>query len=157
MANLEERIAEWRRHCAEALGGTAETLEELESHLRDELSRRVQEGRSIDDGFAAATAQLGEPRALAAEFARARTPAPWLPVRLAFIVLIASAGWLAGMLMPWLRESQGPLLALHVAAITLGYGTTLLVGTLAACYLRAGRSVCRRRTRSKACSELRAN
>ena len=54
MVNLEERIAEWRRSMAEALGGSAEVLEELEGHLRDELARRVRDvvGR---EAFIAAT------------------------------------------------------------------------------------------------------
>jgi hypothetical protein len=136
MANLEERIAHWRRACAEAMGGSAETLEELEGHLREEVGRRIASGAAMDDAFNAAVERLGQPAALAAEFARG-TPAPWLPVRLALILLIAVAGGLLAKLTPWLGDNHGPLLALHVIAVTVGYVVTLAIGTLAACYVMA--------------------
>src|SRR5438270_8180432 len=133
MARLEDRFAQWRRELAEALGGSAETLEELEGHLRDEVNRRIAAGESADAAFTAATAHLGSPASLAAEFARTEIAAPWLPVRLVLIVLIAGAGWLVGTLLPRLGE----LLAVHVVCVTLGYSITLLIGTLAACYVVA--------------------
>jgi len=133
MATLDERIARWRHDLAEALGGTAETLEELEGHLRDDVARRVQDGQPVEEAFDAAAAGLGSPAELAAEFART-TPATWLPVQVALIGLIAVAGCLVGLLT---RRSDDPLLAVHILAVTLGYTTTLVVGTLAACYLVA--------------------
>jgi Cytochrome C assembly protein len=142
MADLDDRFAQWRHRLAEALGGSAEVLEELEGHLRDEVVRRVAQGQSADEAFAEAAEQLGRPAALAAEFARVAPPAPWLPVRFALVVLIAGAGWLAGMLSvnlgtPQFREDLGALLAVHIIAVTLGYSTTLIVGALAACYVLA--------------------
>jgi ABC-type transport system involved in cytochrome c biogenesis permease subunit len=133
MADLKDRFTEWRREVAEALGGSAETLEELEGHLRDEVSRRIATGETPDAAFTAAAAHLGRPEALATEFARVTPSAPWLPVRLAVIVLIAGAGWLGGALLP---RPDG-LLSAHVVAVTLGYSITLLIGALAACYVLA--------------------
>jgi hypothetical protein len=137
MANLEERITQWRRELAESLGGSAEVLEELEGHLRDEVGRLVQAGQPAEHAFDAAVTRLGGPQALAAEFARLAPPVSWLPVRLAFVVFIAAAGCLGGLLIAGLRGNLDVLLAAHVGAVTLGYTTTLLVGTLAACYLVA--------------------
>lgn len=131
MASLEDRFAQWRRELAETLGGSAETLEELEGHLRDEVQRRIAAGESADTAFTDAATQLGSPAALAAEVARGQSAVPWLPVRLAVIVLIAGAGWLGGMLLP--RHDQ--LLAAHVLSVTLGYSITLLIGAVAACYV----------------------
>jgi cytochrome c biogenesis factor len=131
MASLEDRFALWRRDLAEALGGSAETLEELEGHLRDDVHRRIATGEPADAAFTAAAAQLGSASLLAAEIARSEPAVPWLPVRLAVIVLIAGAGWLGGMLLP--RHEQ--LLAAHVLAITLGYSITFLIGAVAACYV----------------------
>jgi hypothetical protein len=137
MANLEERYAAWRRTLAEALGGSAETLEELEQHLRDEVARRIAAGESADAAFGAAAERVGSPTSLAAEFARAVPVTPWLPVRLALVVLIAGTGLLVGMLMPRAEDALGMLLGVHIAAITLGYSITLLIGSLAACYILA--------------------
>jgi hypothetical protein len=137
MRELEDRVAAWRRTLAEALAGSAETLQELEEHLRDEVARRVAAGEAADTAIAAAVEQVGSPAAIAAEFRRMTPVAPWLPVRLAIILLIAGAGWLAGMLIPRAEDSLGMLLGLHIAAVTLGYSTTLLIGGLAACYILA--------------------
>lgn len=133
MASLEDRFAGWRRDVAEALGGSAEALEELEGHLRDDVTRRIAAGESADAAFTAARAQLGTPATLAAELTRGEPVAPWLPVRLAQIVLIGGAGLVAGTLLSRL----GGLLAVHVACITLGYSITLLIGALAVCYVAA--------------------
>jgi hypothetical protein len=137
MANLEERIGRWRRELAESLGGSAEALEELEGHLRDEVARLMQAGQSAEQAFEAATARLGDGPALAAEFARAQPAAPWWPVRVGFGALVACAGWLAGLMLARLGGDLDLLLAVHVGAITLGYTTTLLIGALAACYVVA--------------------
>jgi hypothetical protein len=134
MAELEERIARWRRNLAESLGGTAETLEELEDHLRDDVEAAVAAGQPLDVAFAAAVERLGPPGELAAELARSAPASPWPPVRVAMVVLIAGAGWVAGMLMPRLAD---PLLAVHILAVTVGYSITLLIGALAVCYLLA--------------------
>jgi hypothetical protein len=134
MPSREERIGQWRRELAESLGGTAEALEELECHLRDEIARLVQAGGTADAAFAAAAARLGSPAVLAGEFSRGASATPWLPIRLALVIFIAGAGWLVGLLMPRLSEDLGTLLAAHVIAITLGYTATLVVGALAACY-----------------------
>ena len=137
MADLEAQIMQWRRELAESLGGSAEILEELEGHLRDELGRLMQAGQTAEQAFAAAVAGLGGPDTIAAEFARVAPSAPWLPVRLAIVALIAWAGCLGGLMIAGLRGNLELLLAAHVGAITLGYTTTLVAGTLAACYLVA--------------------
>src|SRR5262249_58541963 len=80
----------------------------------------------------------GPPRALAAEFAKLAPSraATWLPVRLANGVLLALAAALVGYCAGRLQDGRlGLLLASHVVAVTLGYGTTLLVGGLAFCYV----------------------
>ena len=139
MADLEERIGQWRHELAESLGGSAEWLEELEGHLRDEVQRLVQAGQPMEQAFAAAVARVGGAPALAAEFARVTPTAPWWPIRMAIVAVIALAGWLVGLLFTSgrLGDLPGLLLATHVTAVTLGYSMTLLVGTLATCYVLA--------------------
>lgn len=137
MADLEERIGEWRYELAESLGGSAEWLEELEGHLRDEVHALVQAGQPLEQAFAAAVARVGDAPALAAEFARGTPPTPWWPVRVTVIASIALAGLLVGLVVASGRfgGGLGLLLAAHVTAVTLGYCLKLLIGVLATCYV----------------------
>ncbi len=139
MFDLETAVAQWRQDLARQSGLTAEVLDELEAHLRDDVTRQVAGGRPAEEAFREAAARLGEPRALVAEFAKvnAARPTSWLP---AWVVLaLAGLAAVAVLLMVGarLRPGEQPLLAFHVAAVTLGYGATLCVGLLAACYVAA--------------------
>ena len=55
---------------AETAGCTDEVLNELESHLRDEMQRLVQTGEPEERALDLALAQLGPPQVLGAEFAK---------------------------------------------------------------------------------------
>lgn len=70
MFDLEQKIAEWRRELACA--GITETsfVDELESHLREEIERRVQSGEEIEQAFGAAVVGLGDAAVLAVEFGK---------------------------------------------------------------------------------------
>lgn len=70
MFDLEQAIAEWRRKMTAAGIKTPTLLEELESHLRDEVDRRAQSGGDLNLAFCGAMEQLGQPRALKTEFAK---------------------------------------------------------------------------------------
>ena len=71
MPELETRIREWKRSLAIAFGDSGKILEELESHLREEIDRLTQAGHAPDKALVAAQAKLGRPMDLAAEYARA--------------------------------------------------------------------------------------
>ena len=138
MPDIERRIADWRRALAETAGCTDEVLDELESHLRDDVQRLVLTGEPEERALDLALSRLGPPQALAAVFAKLARDgaATWLPVRLANGVLLALAAALVGYCAGRLQDGRlGLLLASHVVAVTLGYGTTLLVGGLAFCYV----------------------
>ena len=140
MSDIERRIADWRRVLAESAGCTDEVLDELESHLRDEMQRLIQTGEPEERALDLALSRLGSPQALGAEFAKlARDGAPtWLPVRLAYVVLFALAAALVGYCVNQLQNGRFDLtLTSHVVAVTLGYGTTLLVVVVALCYVSA--------------------
>ena len=68
MFDLEQSIAEWRRQMLTAGIKTPVPLEELESHLREELERQMQSGVEGRPAFEAATRQIGQVRALRSEF-----------------------------------------------------------------------------------------
>lgn len=63
-----DAIAEWRR--AMLAGGirSPETLDELESHLRDDAEQKRELGLSAEQAFADAAQQLGHVAALQTEF-----------------------------------------------------------------------------------------
>jgi hypothetical protein len=138
MPEREQLIAQWRRNLAETTGCTKEVLDELESHLRDDVQQFMQAGHSEEQALALAASRLGHPRVLAAEFAKITGPASWLPARLATFAAVAVAALLVGYLLG--RHQDGRfelLLAVHVGAITIGYTYSLLAGTLVICYVAA--------------------
>jgi hypothetical protein len=94
MSDLETRIAEWRRSLAVALGSD-EIVDELESHLRDEIDQLLQTGYLPDAALTAAQAKLGQPTDLAAEYARAVSPEVWLPISFGVPLFILLFGYLA--------------------------------------------------------------
>src|SRR5688500_10097813 len=66
MVDLERRIAQWRQTMASSLGERADVLDELETHLREEVERRVLAGEAPITAFEAAAQRLGNAPALAA-------------------------------------------------------------------------------------------
>src|SRR5262245_24230940 len=72
MFNLEQAIADWRRRMC--LGGikSGEVIDELESHLRDEIERQLRSGADEQHAYEAAVAAIGEVNALRVEFAKVK-------------------------------------------------------------------------------------
>jgi hypothetical protein len=68
MFDLEQSIAEWRRQMIDAGIKSPVPLDELESHLREELDRRIRSGEGTGRAFEKAVAQFGKFQALKAEF-----------------------------------------------------------------------------------------
>ena len=69
MFNLEQSISEWRRQM-QSVGRNPDTLDELESHLREDLERRMQSGESEEQAFEAAVQGVGQASLLKREFAK---------------------------------------------------------------------------------------
>src|SRR5687767_12879865 len=86
MFDLEQAIGEWRRSLAVTPGLSAEVLDELESHLREDVQRETTAGQPPEEAFRLAVVRLGSAGALATEFAKVTRPAPasWVP---AWVVL----------------------------------------------------------------------
>ena len=68
MPELEQRIAEWRRRLTIAGIKTPQVLDELESHLREDIELRVRSGTSAPEAFSAAVERVGHAAALKSEF-----------------------------------------------------------------------------------------
>ena len=70
MFNLKQAITEWRQQMLAAGIKTPVPLEELESHLRDEIEQRMKAGLSEATAFEAAVRNVGGPQWVRAEFAK---------------------------------------------------------------------------------------
>jgi hypothetical protein len=68
MFNLEQSIAEWRQQMQAAGVKTPVPLEELESHLRDEIERQMNTGLSEAEAFQSAVQKIGPAHTVQNEF-----------------------------------------------------------------------------------------
>ena len=133
---IEVLFRKWRK----GLGGergrlSEETIDELESHLREAVAELVQRGLSEERAFERATKELGSMRCLEREFEK-MDRGVWLPIKLVIGVELLMA--VAGVVLLLLNlDSPGIkfLLASHVVLVTIGYSTTFLIGALGICYV----------------------
>lgn len=147
MFNLEQSIVEWRRQMIAGGVTTPELLEELESHLREEIEQQIKSGLSESEAFKIAVQNIGHAGLLKAEFKNARSFAEWLGQDkdtrinriLGLLWLIYSAGGFILIAMTLLEFFRAPnpgmtpglLLALLLAGI-------YLLGIIASIRLFAG-------------------
>jgi len=66
--NLEENISEWRRQMLAAGIKTPAPMEELESHLRDDIEQQMKSGLNLRVAFEISVWQIGQPKMLNHEF-----------------------------------------------------------------------------------------
>src|SRR5215212_8858498 len=68
MFNLDEAIAEWRQQMVVGGISSAQVLDELESHLRDDAEKQEHAGATTQQAFEIAVQRLGQAAALECEF-----------------------------------------------------------------------------------------
>jgi hypothetical protein len=136
MSKLETFLSRWRQAMSAVPHLTAETLDELESHLRERIAELMRSGVAESEACERAAEELGPASTIAAEFRKVDGSA-WLPVRIvvAMIVVVALATAIFLLVRTLQGNGGGILLAVHVFTITLGYVTTLLLGGLGACFV----------------------
>lgn len=133
MFDLEKAIARWRQQMLAAGIKTPVPLEELESHLRDEIDQQSKAGRSHAEAFDSAARTIGPAPAVLGEFKKLADPkeerrwrfleigfgfiASLVPLWFCFQVL-SGAGY-AGDLTPG-QELSGLLAMLTFAALAWG-------------------------------------
>ena len=81
MFDLNLALSEWRRKMAAAGIESGELLDELESHLRDDVEEQVRSGADAEQAFDSAVRRIGTARALRKEFAKSGRPAGALLLR----------------------------------------------------------------------------
>ena len=72
MFDLEQSIADWRKQMLAAGIKAPVPLDELESHLREEIERQIQSGASDQEAFQRTVLQIGQAKELKAEFVKDR-------------------------------------------------------------------------------------
>ena len=77
MFDLTSRIHDWRESLAEREAFREADLDELESHLRDSVTRLVSFRLSEEEAFLVALHRLGRPEALTTEFRKANGGSVW--------------------------------------------------------------------------------
>jgi hypothetical protein len=70
MFDLEKAIAEWRQQMVAAGLKKGEALDELESHLREDIAQQIQAGLTTQRAFEVAVERIGGAQALKSEFAK---------------------------------------------------------------------------------------
>ena len=78
MFDLEQSIMEWRQAMIRKGIGSPVPLEELESHLREDVEQQIQAGTSEQRAFETTVARIGRGEQLEIEFARAGGWRSWL-------------------------------------------------------------------------------
>jgi hypothetical protein len=122
MFDLNQAIAEWRRQIdAEGVKGPR-VLDELESHLRDDIEQQLRSGLSPEQAFETAAARMGKPQALNREFAKAYTALAAFRKMMGFasILLVGFILWLSGFTFLQMQMTSGEqILAYTAVACTL--------------------------------------
>ena len=80
MHEVEKRIADWRKGMPRTL--SEETIDELESHLRDGVTDLMTRGFGPEEAFERAARELGSMSGLAREFEKTDRGL-WLPIKFA--------------------------------------------------------------------------
>jgi len=74
MFDLEAQFAQWRRQMAAGGLRTPKVLDELESHLREDVEQQVRSGANPQQAFAGAVQRMGHPTLLQGEFEKSFAP-----------------------------------------------------------------------------------
>jgi hypothetical protein len=96
MRDLDQLIAEWRRELSEGGLKSPQALDELESHLREDVQRQVKAGATPDQAFASAVRRLGPIHALNVEFRKANGKLLERLMIAVSVVLVAFIVWMSG-------------------------------------------------------------
>jgi hypothetical protein len=117
-AAVEAQIAQWRAYVAKAPAVGERDLDELETHLRDQMAELAAAGLDPDEAFLVAVKRLGDVDALSREFAREHSGRLWKQ-----LVLDADdAGTQqAGDWLPALGFAAAAAVAIHAARLLAGF------------------------------------
>jgi hypothetical protein len=135
MFNLDQAIADWRRRMAAGGVKTPVPLEELETHLREDIGSLVSAGMPAARAFQLAVSRLGNPGPLRTEFDKLESTRCW-PVTIGSWLWLGAIVVLAIDLYGRLAAGKMSLLLFaHIVILTAGYGGAFLAGGFGICYV----------------------
>ena len=77
MEGVESQIAEWRTYVEQAPAFNGRDIDELDSHLRDQIAELSAAGLTGDEAFLVAVKRMGDLDTLSREFAREHSGRLW--------------------------------------------------------------------------------
>lgn len=109
--NLNQKLRAWRENLGQSPALHSENLNELESHLRDSISRLQAAGLSGEEAFLIAVRRVGSEGALGEEFGKVNRRAVWMDHL--FWMLIGTQLW-------WLVVGFGSAASRSLAELLMG-------------------------------------
>jgi hypothetical protein len=130
MFDLNRQIDLWKRAFSAKGSCSTDELEELESHLREQIEAMIAAGFSPEEAFAKSIARLGDPHAVCREFAKNEFKGDQLAIRAGnvLVALVGVAAVIAGIAVG--IEKQDELLAAHTGSITFAYLVPFLLAAV---------------------------
>ena len=106
MFNVEEEIKGWRRQLRASGIQSSEILDELESHLRDQIEEHMQSGKSAETAFKLALAQMGHSIPLGEEFSKLGVTGPQRRPKYLLLFSLSASGLIL-LSTTWMALEQG--------------------------------------------------
>ena len=132
MFNLDQAIAEWRRQMLAGGINTPVPLDELESHLREDVEQQVQAGVDPLQAFDAAVQRMGQASALKTEFWKVGGSTERKQMKRIITILAGLFGVLFGFAMIWpqlgMLHRTGAIRQLE--ALLAGTGIVIAAGSV---------------------------
>jgi hypothetical protein len=124
MNSLDMEIAQWRQQMLAVGIKRADVLDELESHLREDVERRIRSGTDEARALRTSIQQLGRPSSLKTEFEKENTKRKYM--KRSLITSAGIVGILVGMalVMPAVAQYR------HEGAMRNGEPWLFLIGSL---------------------------
>jgi hypothetical protein len=127
MPSLEQLISNWRAAMRKNLD--AESMEELEHHLRDAIADQIDAGKSSEEAFQNAAKQLGGGEAIQTEFNKVQI-ADWWAMKASFVFTILIVSLATIHMVRLSGRPYGAWLGTHAAAVTIGFFASYIAGAL---------------------------
>jgi cytochrome c assembly protein len=136
MFDLDQQIDRWKSAFVKKAACSSDELQELESHLREEIAALVTAGCCEQEAFSESVSRLGDPHEICGEFAKNESRFLWDGVALrgnrVMVILAGLAAALFGLAVG-MKRGDG-LLGAHLGSIIFAYVVPFLlalVGTYA--------------------------